>query len=257
MRSLLARVPSPAATLAFIALVAALSGSAIALPGTGSVDSGDIKNNSVGTKDLRNNHVRGKDVRNNSLTGGDVRNNSLTGNDVNESTFGKVPSAGSADNAANAANAANATNAGNAANAAAVGGFRVVRVDPFTLIDGQTKDILQRGPFTFTARCRINFDPEGFGEFRDLGQILIATSQDNAAFDGDDQGELDMATPEDDREFLELTQFDVGAPELDTLSDGAALATDGTEIVGSELYVAVNVLNQPGTCRFGGFFTIG
>jgi hypothetical protein len=260
MRRLLARVPSPAATLAFIALVAALSGSAIALPGTGSVDSGDIKNNSVGTKDLRNNHVRsndvrnnsltGGDVRNNSLTGGDVRNNSLTGNDVNESTFGKVPSAGSADNAANAANATNA------ANAAAVGGFRVVRVDPFTLIDGQTKDILQRGPFTFTARCRINFDPEGFGELRDLGQILIATSQDNAVFDGDDGGELDIATPEDDRDFLELTQFDVGAPAFDSLSDGAALATDGTEIVGSELYVGVNVLNQPGTCRFGGFFMI-
>src|SRR5512132_1462763 len=170
MGRVFSRLPSPATAVAFIALVAALSGSALALPGTGTVNSGDIKNNSIRSKDLRNNDVRSKDVR----------NDSLTGNDVNESTFGKVPSAGNADNA---------TNAATAANAAAVGGYRIERVAPFTLTDGQTKEVLTVGPFTVPARCRINFDPDGGGgpiPPRDVPEILIATSQENSAFDGDD-----------------------------------------------------------------------
>jgi hypothetical protein len=44
MRNFLASRPSPTMALAFIALPAALSGTAIALPGTDTVDSGDIKN---------------------------------------------------------------------------------------------------------------------------------------------------------------------------------------------------------------------
>ncbi len=39
--------------VAVVALVAALSGSAIALPGSNRVDSGDIKNGVVGTKDMK------------------------------------------------------------------------------------------------------------------------------------------------------------------------------------------------------------
>ena len=36
-------MPSPAMAVAFGALLAALSGTAVALPGTGTVDSGDIR----------------------------------------------------------------------------------------------------------------------------------------------------------------------------------------------------------------------
>jgi hypothetical protein len=39
--------------VAVVALVAALAGSAIALPGSNTVDSGDIKNGAVGIKDLK------------------------------------------------------------------------------------------------------------------------------------------------------------------------------------------------------------
>ena len=52
MRDFLARRPSPAMAVAFVALLAALSGTAIALPGTNSVDSGDIKNSTVQSKDI-------------------------------------------------------------------------------------------------------------------------------------------------------------------------------------------------------------
>jgi hypothetical protein len=101
------RRPSPAMAVAFVALLAALSGTAVALPGKNTVDSGDLKKNAVRNADIRNNAVNGKkvknsslasgDVKNESLTGGDVKNDSLIGSDINESTLGKVPSAATAD----------------------------------------------------------------------------------------------------------------------------------------------------------------
>ncbi len=115
MRDFLAsRKPSPAMAVAFVALLAALSGTAIALPGTNSVDSGDIKNNTVRGKDIRNGSVAGKDIKNGAVKSADVGDDSLSGADINESTLGKVPSAANADHATNADNATNATNANNA-----------------------------------------------------------------------------------------------------------------------------------------------
>jgi hypothetical protein len=90
--------------VAFVALLAALSGTAAALPGASTVDSGDIKNNAVRSTDIRNNNVSSKDVR----------NDSLTGLDIDESTLGQVPSANSANSANNANTATNATTAATA-----------------------------------------------------------------------------------------------------------------------------------------------
>jgi hypothetical protein len=100
--------------VAFVALLAALSGTAIALPGTNTVDSGDIVNGQVKGKDIRNNAVTGKKVKNGAVKSADVGDNSLSGADIDESTLGKVPSASNADHATNADNATNATNANNA-----------------------------------------------------------------------------------------------------------------------------------------------
>jgi hypothetical protein len=105
------RRPSPAMAVAFIALLAALSGTAMAIPGKNTVDSGDIKKGAVKRGDIARNAVTGAKVRNGSLTGADARDDSLTGADVQESSLGQVPSA----NTANTANSANtATQAGNA-----------------------------------------------------------------------------------------------------------------------------------------------
>lgn len=68
-----ARRPSPALIVAIIALVAALTGSAIALPGTNSVKSNDIATDSVKSKH--------------------VKNDKLTGADIDEASLGAVPSA--------------------------------------------------------------------------------------------------------------------------------------------------------------------
>jgi hypothetical protein len=67
---------SSAHLIATIALVAALAGgTALALPGKNSVNSGDIKNGAV----------RGVDVRNNSLSGADIKE--LRGHDINEASL--------------------------------------------------------------------------------------------------------------------------------------------------------------------------
>ena len=97
------RLPSPSMGVAFIALLAALGGTAVALPGSSTVTSGDIKNSQVKTQDIRNSTIRGRDVR----------ANTLTGSDVNEGSLGKVDSATKADTATSATTATNATTAGN------------------------------------------------------------------------------------------------------------------------------------------------
>jgi hypothetical protein len=96
------RRPSPAMVVAFAALVAALSGTAVALPGKNTVNSGDIKKGAVKTKNIAKGAVTRPKVRNGAINSAKVANNSLTGADINEGTLGQVPSA----NQANSANTA-------------------------------------------------------------------------------------------------------------------------------------------------------
>lgn len=83
--------PSPGVVVAIVALVLALTGSAIALPGRDSVNSGDIKNNTVRSKDLKNGKgVKSADVKNGSLKGRDLAGDTVTGAQVDESSLGVV-----------------------------------------------------------------------------------------------------------------------------------------------------------------------
>jgi hypothetical protein len=96
---------APALAVSLVALFAALSGAAAALPGTETVNSGDIKNESVKSIDLKDNQavassdvidetlagtdvadgtIAGADVQDESLGSADVANNSLTGSDIND-----------------------------------------------------------------------------------------------------------------------------------------------------------------------------
>jgi hypothetical protein len=79
------RKPSPALVVNLIALLVALSGVAVALPGKNTVDSGDVKKNSLKSSDYKNNKMKGADIL--------------------ESSLGQVPSAAAADTANQAANA--------------------------------------------------------------------------------------------------------------------------------------------------------
>ncbi len=74
---------SPSLLVSFVALFVALSGAAVALPGTETVNSGDIKDNSVKSVDLRDDQaVEGVDVVDETLASADVQNGTLTGADV-------------------------------------------------------------------------------------------------------------------------------------------------------------------------------
>jgi hypothetical protein len=79
---------APALIISLVALFAALSGAALALPGTQTVNSGDIKDNAVKSIDLKDNAaVTTDDVVDESLTGTDVADGSIAGNDVTDESI--------------------------------------------------------------------------------------------------------------------------------------------------------------------------
>jgi hypothetical protein len=106
------RRPSPALVIACIALFVSLGGVGYAAA-TGSIDSREIRNNTVRSKDVRNNGLSGRDIANASLSGADVKNGrllgvdiedqSLTGADLDERTLSEVPAARAATFAVSAA----------------------------------------------------------------------------------------------------------------------------------------------------------
>jgi hypothetical protein len=116
VRERLTKLPSPAMAVAFVALLAALTGTAVALPGSNNVTSGDIRSGAVTSSDIRNNSIRG----------GDVRQNTLTGGDVSEGSLGTVPRASSAGFAGFAGSAGTASRANSSGSADALGQVRVV-----------------------------------------------------------------------------------------------------------------------------------
>ena len=159
MKPSLSRLPSPALVIACVALFVSLGGVSYGLA-TGSIDSREIKNNTVRSKDVRNNNLRSKDVRNNTLRTFDIRNNqvrgfdirnstiqgrdvafnTLTGNDVAENTLGKVPSATAADTASTA----------NTANSVAT----LRTIAPTGVAEGAAPVTLAtHGPLTLTGAC--------------------------------------------------------------------------------------------------------
>ena len=121
--------PSPAMAVAFVALLAALSGTAVALPGNNTVDSGDLRRGAVKNSDIargavtgskiRNGAVTGSKIQNGTITGAKLANDTVTGAQINESTLGTIPRA---ERANTAGTAESANTAGTAGNANTVGG---------------------------------------------------------------------------------------------------------------------------------------
>ena len=152
MKPSLNRLPSPALVIACVALFVSLGGVSYGLA-KGSIDSREIKNNTVRSKDVRNNTLRTFDIRNNEVRGFDIRNstirgrdvafNTLGGADISEGTLGKVPSATTADTATTATTA---TTAGSVAT--------LKTIVPTGLAEGGTPVTLAtHGPLTLTGAC--------------------------------------------------------------------------------------------------------
>src|SRR5919198_186464 len=78
--------------VALVALFVSLGGVSYGVA-TGSIDSREIKNNTIRTVDIRNGEVRGRDIRNSTIRGDDVALDTLTGLDIKESKLETVPTA--------------------------------------------------------------------------------------------------------------------------------------------------------------------
>lgn len=98
--------PSPALVVASISLFVALGGVSYGVA-TGSIDSREIKDNSVQGKDLRSSSITARELRTRSLDGTDIKIDRVGNNAVKEEVLdvrkfvGKVPSAVNADSATN------------------------------------------------------------------------------------------------------------------------------------------------------------
>lgn len=250
MRRRTRNMPSASMVVAFTALLLALGGTAVALPGNNTVTSGDIKNgqvktqdirnggvltqdirnNTVRTQDIRNGGVLGKDVRNGTLTGADVRNNTLTGADVDESTLATVPRA-------ILAAGADTANRATRVDSVKTAGFKRVGTsasdpDPNAARDAATRvPLFSFGAFDFYGKCFADSDDDNV-----IGEVLIATRVDGSIFDSDNDSVegnplLDTATPEIDRQVLENSSG-VDSSDIDhTHPPAIAYAPDGTAVV--------------------------
>lgn len=183
MRNLFARRPSPAMVVAFVALVAAVGGTATALPGTGTVDSGD----------LRKGAVKRADIAKNAVNGAKVANGSITGSDVKESTLGKV---------------------GRAETANIAGSVGGVTFRPFRYANdgtGAEEQILEFGGLTIAASCSFDVlsltagskvpDAELGGYTVEADDPSDPTGPQNEAYDVDfDPGDAVNLVPDDEDE---------------------------------------------------------
>jgi hypothetical protein len=225
----------PGTVIAVIALFAAMSGAAIALPGRNSVDSGDIKPNGVRSSDIKNRNVKNADLAPNAVTGGKVRANTLNGGDV----------------------AANSLNDSDVGDFEALGTVRVVATEAATEAAAQAAApetvLFTKGALTFYANLL-------------HGEIYARTTQDGAVQQGDDNLDgdptfLDIATLEENREF------DTDTTPLDSATiseaEGVASAPDGTTLFFDTWLAEKNgtiaggdgIYGTGNVCLFGGQIT--
>jgi len=168
----LKRLPSPSMGVAFVALLAALGGTAVALPGSNTVTTGDIKKGAVKSSDVKNSSLTRSDIKNSTLRGSDVGSNTLTGSDINEGSLGTVPSANTANTASTA------TSAGNAGS---VGGQQIVKFNFARPSSSARATIFSVGGFTLTSDC------DAAGDIDLDGTTSVANSQIMIKGTNDDQ----------------------------------------------------------------------
>jgi hypothetical protein len=83
---------------------------------------------------------------------------------------------------------------------------------------------------------------------------VVQTNANDTAMDG---AEKDTDFDVGETRQLVAASAPTGTPAFDQECSGAAIASDGTELLGQELYAGVGVLGQPRKCRFGGVLYAG
>ena len=181
---------------------------------------------SIDSREILNGSIRNPDFKNGTLRGQEAKRDGFGGGAIKESTLGKVKAASSADT---------------------FGGMTARRIAAFTLANAQSRGVLTEGPFSVIARCRTDAGNQ-------IAELVIQTNANDTAMDG---AEKDTDFDVGETRQLAAASAPSGTPAFDQEGSGAAIAADGTEILGQELYAGVGVLGQPGQCRFGGMIYAG
>ena len=254
MRNLFAARPSPATVVAMVALIAALAGTATALPGKNTVDKNDlqkgavtkralkkaavttkaIKDGSVSTVDLADGSVANAKLGADAVNSAKIGANQVTGDDVDESTLGTVPSANS---------------------------VSFLKQFNVRLAFGDDVELVSNGEVSLRARCVLNGTIDGDANL-DGVQVYARTTAAGSFMDGfdnragDTNGDgladtesLDPADAIDDSSFVTAT-VPGGAPAEQNVSSeidqGVVVAPDGSYIGvdSEEMLLAVRALGS-------------
>lgn len=208
--------PTPPTLLASLALFVALGGGAYAA-------------SEIGTDQIADRAVTAAKLGPGAVTTKKLARDAVTGRKADESSFGTVPSAGTAESLAG-------------------------RSEFFLqLVPGQEEVVAQNGSLTLRAQCL-----ENIGAGNDVVRIVAETTQPGAALEGADNlnspdtGFLEPTTPAEDRELVR-NQAPTGVPSVDNDGNDGFVAAAGGEALAINGESTVLGLNfGGGECRLIG-----
>jgi hypothetical protein len=232
--------PSPALIVAMIALVMAMSGAAVALPGRGDVESNDIEKDAVKSKHIAKNAVRSQEVQGKSLKGNDLKDGAIDNKQLKEDAVdsAKVEAGG--------------LNDSDLADYEVLGEsfVRVTATEAATEAAAQAAapetQLFSKGQVSIYAKC---FRDTGAGIT--FGEIYARTTANGAILQGNDNlpsGNatlLDTTTAEEDRELDTQTETIADAGSVGE-AEGVLIAPDGTD-----LHILTHIAVKQGTFAGG------
>ncbi len=149
------RGPSPAAVIGAVALVAAMSGTAVALPGRGDVEANDIKAGAVKTKALHHRAVTSRKIDRQAVRGGKLARNSVKGGKIRDGAVKSTKLAAGAVVGPKIANGA--IDESKIADRVSIPLGRVAAATGADFNAARTAaaptELLKKGPFTLYAKC--------------------------------------------------------------------------------------------------------
>lgn len=270
MSSFKALRPTPAMFVALIALVMAMSGAAVALPGKNSVDATDLAKGSVTTRAIEKGAIGSKQIDGKSIKGNRLKDGAVKAQQLAD---GAVTDAKLADNAVTAAKVG--TGALSTKN---LSDDFVISSDAgsfvkLTATEGATEaaaraaapetTLFTEGDLTISAKC---FQVTAGNTF---GEMYIATATNGAVFNGANDALQGGPAATDflntDTDEVDRTIDDAQAVTNDaSYNEGelTALAPDGTSLIGQTSVGAKNgtlaggngVYGEGNVCVFGGEF---
>jgi hypothetical protein len=260
--------PTPALMVAMAALVLAMSGAAVALPGKGTVGANDLARGAVTAQAIAKGAVEAKHIARNAVSSKQVLGKSLKGNDLRDAT---IKAKQVADDTITSQQVAS-----DGLDSSDISDYEVLGDDAFvkvTATEAATEAAAQtaapetalfsKGQLTIYAKC---FRDTGAGVIH--GEIYARTTANGAILQGDDNlpaGDatlLNTTTPEESAEVDTQSETTADAGSIGE-SEGVLIAPDGTD-----LHLLTHIAVKQGTfaggngafgdgnvCLFGGAVT--